>query len=1253
MTDILGIGSSGLTAYRKLLETTGNNIANANTEGYVRRDVALASAGEAQMLPTAKNIASGSGVTVDLVRRASDAFLQLQVRNALAREAEAQFLSEGLVRLEKAVIAPKHNIGSTVEDFFAKMQDLTLSPSSTALRLTLIDSGQRVAERFRVTATNIREEIASTEASIQTTLDGVNTMTAQIASLNREVSRTGMGQQKLNDLLDQRDKLLKDISKLTTITIDEKSSGEVTVYLGDSASGPKLVDFDRSTDLGMAIDGERVNFIYDPYGVGSVTNQITGGALAGQRNFREEALKFLASINRLAVALSDSINIQHRQGIDLKGAAGKDLFSTDSVVAVAANLNRGTAKIDVNIETAAELTDSTYKIHFDKQQNDWIVRSEKTGATVRGTTALRLEGLIFSIEGLAAEGDVFVAKPLEDAALGLQFLTEDPAAIAAAMPLYVDPSSTNAGAGQVILQSWDGVVAPPTTPPLMTQLFSEILGDTLSFRRDGEAFTIPSAAKDAVISSLGNVSAVHFTPENFFWLPDTANQGSSTLFVQSRANNAGPDTTYSASFDEASGEWIVQSDQTGKSARGSTVVTLDGNEFIFRGSAVDGDRFRIDAFPTFSKRFSNDRKLEIVYTTPGSAAQTKTLLLSGNDTSLEGVAASINEAAAAQGLAKAFYASVLNGALSVNALAGYTLEDAKIVGREDVGGTLFSVDAKVERPVQAADLHVMTTEGRELFTPAMDRWRGLALEKFATPIETKVLSGALPRSVSIEIVGEPLRDSALKGDDGSVVAGGVYALDIAGMPPIRLAGSAIAGRDNNGVAEMLSTSLDSLAAQRSWAGSLIDFTTSLIEEARFRVTIDGQANDITFRRTRDSDGNLMATGQFDIDGSSNLKIGLVPDDVDPNKARIVFSIPKKLGTLAPTVEVSGTDAQFIGFSTPLKARLTASGMFPTSANPPVLPKNLRVKIGDGEPQNLLIWSIPGGALGGTNWKLIDGHLTIEANATSIAILPAAEKDRDDASSLGFYGTDLDLTLRADERGSQQLVLKSSVAQTVDFVDASASVSRVGSTVRIYDQLPEDLVVSVTTTTADSKRLIATRFPLDMQRSAPRLGDIDIKVIDDKNLEIKDAISGKTVATRPYITGEPVEYLGLVFSLQAPVFAGDTFRIKKDDSRTGDNRNILALTQLQNSEIFGEKRGSFQDVYAATAAKLGNSSQSAETDMTVAGKAASDLQSAYDSKTGVSLDKEASDLIRYQQAYQAAAQVVSVARTLFDSILKIF
>ena len=1245
MTDILGIGSSGLTAYRKLLETTGNNIANANTEGYVRRDVVLQSVGEAQMLPTAKNGGSGAGVAVDLVRRASDAFLQSQVRTAVSRQTRAEVLSQGLVRLEKSVVAPEHNIGSTVEDFFARMQDLTLSPSSASMRLTLIDAGQRVAERFRVTASSIRDEVTSTEAAMQTTIEGLNTMTAQLASLNREISRSGAGQQKLNDLLDQRDKLLKDISKLVTVTAIEKTSGEITLYLGDSPSGPKLVDFDTSKSMGMAVDGDRINFVYDPYGTGSVTNQVLGGALAGQRDFRTETLALLANVNRLALGLSEAINAQHHQGIDLKGAQGKDLFSTDGVVASPAGLNRGTAKVDITIETAAELKDDTYTLRYDKSKGEWSVRADKSGTRITGQPPLRIDGLAFHVEGEPADGDVFTAKPLADAAIGLHFLTDDPAAIAASMALYVDPASSNTGSGLLNLKRWDIPVSMPTTPPALTSLYSALMGDTLSFRRDGNAFTIPSGGKDIVLSSMGNVSAAHFAPENFIATPIGA-PSSARLTVQSLGTNPATETTYSARFDGLKNEWVVTSDQTGKSARGDAVISLDGNQFIFSGVAADGDEYRVDSFSSFTKRLKEQTVLDINLSTKDTPPTLTTLTLSGLDTTPEGMAKAINAAAQKQNLGSAIFASVVNGTLTINALAGYTVNSAALKG-VDANQQALTMGARIEKPMVAADMRLSTTEGRQLFTNAMAGWRAIDMDEHTKPIEIASVNSTVGRSIAIRVRGEPLRDSALKGADGSVTAGGVYALDVKGMQSIRLAGSAIVGKNHDGVTDLLAQALNDQATARSWSGGIIDFNAVVPEEAHFRITVDGEQNDITFRRSRDEAGNLISTGTFEVDGPSGLEIALNPDS--NTTGHIVFTVPKRLSTTAPIVEVSGSESLALGFQDPPKARITAGGPL---TGP--LPKVIPLKIGDGPVTNIMINQVPGATADGLSWKMIGDRLSFETTASStINIVSEFTADRDSAAALGFLGTDLDLSVVKDVHDMKELRLTSSAAEDVEFANASASVSRIGSTIRIHDALPEDLIVSLETTTADSLRQVATSFPQDLTRTPPKLGNISVRVIDSKSLEIIDASSGKAVATRAFIIGEPVEYLGLSFTLQAPISPNDKFDIKWDDSRTGDNRNILAMTQLQKSDMFGPKRGSFQDVYASTAAKLGNTSQSAATDESVASKASSDLQSAYDSKTGVSLDKEASDLIRFQQAYQAAAQVVSVARTMFDTILKSF
>jgi flagellar hook-associated protein 1 FlgK len=116
---------------------------------------------------------------------------------------------------------------------------------------------------------------------------------------------------------------------------------------------------------------------------------------------------------------------------------------------------------------------------------------------------------------------------------------------------------------------------------------------------------------------------------------------------------------------------------------------------------------------------------------------------------------------------------------------------------------------------------------------------------------------------------------------------------------------------------------------------------------------------------------------------------------------------------------------------------------------------------------------------------------------------------------------------------------------------------------------------------------------------------------------------------------------------------DQFTIVRDQVRELDNRNALLLSSMRNTMLLDRYGGSFQDAYALAAAEFGATAESALITTSNSEKAATELKSVLEGKTGVNLDSEASDLIRFQQAYQAAAQVVSVARDMFQTILKTF
>lgn len=1301
MTDILGIGSSGLTAYRKLLETTGNNIANANTEGYVRRDVVLQSVGEAQMLPTARLASSGSGVSVDLIRRASDAFLQAQVRAAAARQAQSEVVSDGLVRIEKAVIAPANTVGTAVQDFYAKAQDLSVTPALTTSRLALIDAGQRVAESFRAAANSVTSEIASADTSLKSSIEAVNSLATQIARLNLDISRTGKGQQKLNDLLDQRDVLLNNLSKLVNFTIVEKESGSVDVYLGDAASGPKLVDLGTARMLGSTKDGEKTELIFDPYGNANVTNQVTGGAIAGLIEFQKTARGFLENLDQLALGFTSALNTQHRQGLDLNGRQGANMFSAEGLGAVAFAANRGSSKITVTIDNATQVGSAAYEAKYAAQSGTWTLKSQSTGASVTGKMPLTLEGVTFSAEGAPEDGDTFSVEPLKNASAAMRFVLSDPASIAAAQTIYVDPAYTNVGKGTLsVLRSDVPVGAPPLAS--MLDLFKPNGTDTLSFRSDGVTFTVPAGAKDVTLSSLGTLPSLVF------------------------------------------------------SASASDIASLTQGGVVRLSLKVDGT--------------------------------TQLLTINPQEATPTAIAAAINDAAKAN-FSQSFAASVSEGRIVITALNGHTVSAGTISGTDGAGKTQ-NFTASEQPASGASNIVVFTREGVQISGPPLDpqdysKWltvangflptaiysyrpdpavpgtyRNLAVSSSDAPLKSVVNSASV---LSFDVMADPNLESAATSQSGAFRTGAIYAVDVQGMPSIRLSGDQTAGLNADDVATQIVDALNESATGQYWTGAAINFGSTTQDNFNFTVTINGDDYAINFARSRNDQGQLLDSGTFTVVGPQDISVNLV----DNNGAkRIAIALPKALSTTPATIAVTaGADAKTMGVAdgatNTLTANLTAAASFSSAA----LVAGRTLSFAVAGQSNLATAEIKGAGTSGTadlkigaqtvgqvTWTVVDGQLQIASNVTALQIVSGTAVDRQSAIDLGFLGTDLTVTkvdglfantvpqanalngtnltvnidgenhvvrifgntgsAVADQDGhaippvtwslvDNQLVLKSAsqpfqietdsedqvqaasklgfatgnpamlgvttrlrlaslvttgVAGNLGSVAASASPAGTRLTIGYAS---EDLIVGLRSNgVADPARTLSVRYPPDTERKQPTVPDFGVVIDSLSQLRIvkfdpNDASKIlETYAVRSWTPREPIEWLGIQFSIDGAVVAGDRYNITQGEERSGDNRNALALAKLQSSDIFGKNQGSFQDVYASVSTKLGTTSQSAANDAKTAQDAANNLKIAFDGKTGVNLDQEASDLIRYQQAYQAAAQVVKTARDLFDTILRI-
>lgn len=149
------------------------------------------------------------------------------------------------------------------------------------------------------------------------------------------------------------------------------------------------------------------------------------------------------------------------------------------------------------------------------------------------------------------------------------------------------------------------------------------------------------------------------------------------------------------------------------------------------------------------------------------------------------------------------------------------------------------------------------------------------------------------------------------------------------------------------------------------------------------------------------------------------------------------------------------------------------------------------------------------------------------------------------------------------------------------------------------------------------------------------------VLDDTNTP---------VTSNAYTTGSEITFNGMSTSVTGSPNSGDTFSVGPNQNGVGDNRNIMKMADLQSAQKMNGGTTTFSDVYGQMASKVGSSTQQANINLETQSALLVQSQQARDSKSGVNLDEEAANLMRYEQAYQASAQVITVANSMFDTLL---
>ncbi|MCY0878407.1 MAG: flagellar hook-associated protein FlgK [Firmicutes bacterium] len=229
---ILSIASQALAAQEVALEVTGNNMANATTPGYAVESVDLtenAPAAEGNMPSTLV----GNGVSVTAVTRATNAFLSASVNNQTSAVAYATALAQGLSEVQNIFEEPQSGgLAEMMNQFSQSWLNLSENPESLSARQSVIQDGQTLASTLNNMAASLTTEEENVNQNIVSQVQQINQYAAQIAQLNQEIANVSSSGQPPNELLDQRDQLLTQLSQLTNIQYSQGPANSLDVYIG-------------------------------------------------------------------------------------------------------------------------------------------------------------------------------------------------------------------------------------------------------------------------------------------------------------------------------------------------------------------------------------------------------------------------------------------------------------------------------------------------------------------------------------------------------------------------------------------------------------------------------------------------------------------------------------------------------------------------------------------------------------------------------------------------------------------------------------------------------------------------------------------------------------------------------------------------------------------------------------------------------------------------------------------------------------
>ena len=1283
MSDLLSIGGNAVSAYQSALSTVSNNIANSNTEGYSLETTNIQQTAPAKM----PGYFVGLGANVQSITRAYDAFTATNLRTSTS-ELQAQ---QPMVNYTQSIVNvmgdATSGLNTSLSGYFSAAQALSANPGSTDQRNSFLTASNALASQFSEVSGQLTAIGNQATQDLTGSVQSVNTLTSQIALINGQLSDSPDVSTQSPMLLDQRDLLLHKLSSLTNISTSFSANGSVTVSMSNTISQNVVVDGQTARPIGITPNANGTqSLVIDPYGNTQPLAGSSGGTIGGIQTFLSQVLQpAQENFNSLASTFVSSANSIQTSGIDANGLKGLPLFNMDS-----SNPNAA-AGITVNLTNPAQIATGA---QFAAMQGAGNVSSTAAQvsyvdpgvpATALGnaqiqnninpvydkTLAINPNQGYASVTSVAA-GVTSPTFYLDNAQPGqqLQVLTTD------GRQLIGTPLSPNQQAqiittangfntpvtysSQYLNQSGqkgyqglnvfygakaDVLASSTSSTPMAASINSTRIGAIGSTNNPviaAGAITLDGIPLGALTPSPNGLTASDVqnwltNQPNTIVVPSSSLNFNNTLSINGQQisgfndiktlaqsiNNSSASTNVTAAID-TSGNLVLQGTTTAATSpiqigvannANPTSISIDPSSLNFNNTLTINGQTITGAYTDIASL--RDAINAQTSTTNVAAAINRSgqLVLSGVSPSATSPIQigdnSLNGSGNALGLADTSFANSSSNTLGIaNNVYPYTPASAA----PNVTAQVYN---QIDVPVNSLNFtKTLSINGVEIsgFTDLSTLAQAIQKKSAATNISAAIgPTGDLVLQANAVAAGQPIQIGTTDSTNTNAleIGNGTY------NPMVQII--------QNPVTDSGAPSLNSTFNS---ATALLGNTSAF----NLNMTINGGASSLVqIPQSPATVQNVVDSINSTIDSTSSLTGYLAVYDTVSKKIEIKNSsgtvVPSALGSYMNYPNLNST---FVNQSNSLN-------------NPSSF--NINVTVSGDLQQEV---SIPPNA---TTDDVI--------NAINAAAATPGSAISGDTASMVNIGTASNPSYQIQVKNPSGVALASSIGLFQPSLELSfgsngqpSDLSKIGIRTGAYisGPVPDNLAVFATGT-GGTVQVGATYSgaPIDPALKL-KTQTLNVKIEANNQYAVIDSKTGTELAVGTYdpsVSKPVIQYQGLSINLTQQPSVGDTFGISENQNAAGDNTNILQMVALSKAQIVGQN--TFAGAYVQQTNTIGNQAQQALMSQQALTAVNTQAKNAQDKVSGVSMNDQAAALIRFQQAYQAAAKTIQIATQDFTTI----